>query len=447
MKSTKIITVSLLAILAALFAFWAFSGARSGVELLAGALSAGLLGLCIPGLVTAFFQPPEALPAQEQLRGSRFAIRHPWVRIALWVLLLHAVLYAAGYLFDRYQNGYTGGVLDTLQRLWLRTDSPSYLGIAEHWYVTEGDPRFHIVFFPLYPVFIGLFNLIFHNSFASAMVVSNLFVVAGGILIYELAAVDHSRRDALFITMILMVFPGAIFLCAPMTESLFLALSLGCMFFVRKKQFLLAGCFGALAAFTRSVGLLLVVPLAVEFAMELIHKQGLTKKQIVFRALSILIVLLGTGGYILINYLVTGDPFKFMEYQRDHWSQRFSLFFSTSAYQLNYALNAYVDGDGAMLWGLSLPNLLCGFGSLILVALSAKKMRASYTAYFLAYFVMATGVTWLLSAPRYLAVCFPLAFAGGILFRRRGGRVAAAAVSFCLMLLYLRMYVLGFPVY
>ena len=124
-----------------------------------------------------------------------------------------------------------------------------------------------------------------------------------------------------------------------------------------------------------------------------------------------------------------------------------ACFFATPAYQLNYALNAYVEGNGGLLWGLYLPNLLCGFGSLVVMALGAKKTRPSYTAYFLAYFAMSTGITWLLSAPRYLAVCFPLAFAAGALFCRRGGRIAAAVLSFCLMLLYLRMYVLGFPVY
>lgn len=35
-------------------------------------------------------------------------------------------------------------------------------------------------------------------------------------------------------------------------------------------------------------------------------------------------------------------------------------------------------------------------------------MRASYTAYFIAYFVVTMGATWLLSAPRYLAAMLSL---------------------------------------
>ena len=39
---------------------------------------------------------------------------------------------------------------------------------------------------------------------------------------------------------------------------------------------------------------------------------------------------------------------------------------------------------------------------------TAKRMRASYTAYFIAYFVVTMGATWLLSAPRYLAAMISL---------------------------------------
>ena len=35
-------------------------------------------------------------------------------------------------------------------------------------------------------------------------------------------------------------------------------------------------------------------------------------------------------------------------------------------------------------------------------------MRASYTAYFIAYFVVTMGATWRLSAPRYLAAMISL---------------------------------------
>ena len=48
------------------------------------------------------------------------------------------------------------------------------------------------------------------------------------------------------------------------------------------------------------------------------------------------------------------------------------------------------------------------FIALAVMILAAKRMRASYTAYFVAYFVVTMGATWLLSAPRYLAAMLSL---------------------------------------
>ncbi len=58
--------------------------------------------------------------------------------------------------------------------------------------------------------------------------------------------------------------------------------------------------------------------------------------------------------------------------------------------------------------GLWLPNLLSIFSSMIIMVIAVKKIRPSYTAYFIAYYVVAIGATWLLSAPRYLLTLFPI---------------------------------------
>jgi len=52
-----------------------------------------------------------------------------------------------------------------------------------------------------------------------------------------------------------------------------------------------------------------------------------------------------------------------------------------------------------------------GYGSLLVMLISAKKLRPAYTAWFICYFVICYGTTWLLSGPRYMAVFFPLAIA------------------------------------
>lgn len=109
----------------------------------------------------------------------------------------------------------------------------------------------------------------------------------------------------------------------------------------------------------------------------------------------------------MVNYSVSGDAFKFMEYQSIHWHQQLGWFFDTAAYQTENAVSAAAKSP-ALLWGLWLPNLLAQLLSLAVMILAAKRMRASYTAYFIAYFVVTMGATWLLSAPRYLAAMISL---------------------------------------
>ena len=160
-----------------------------------------------------------------------------------------------------------------------------------------------------------------------------------------------------------------------------------------------------------------------------------------------LLIPLGLAGYLFINYAVTGDPFKFMQYQKEHWSQGFGLFFETAAYQTEYALSASAEGNLRQLFGLWLPNLIYSFGALGLIAAAAKRLRPSYLVYFLAYFAVAIGATWLLSAPRYLAACFPLALALAACADTRRKDAVATAVSLAGLVAYLAMYVNGYPVY
>lgn len=441
----------------AVFAWYALSQASTLAGLAAAGLSCLLFALCaLRALDSALaFFTSEPLPSPDSRLGRRSLRRdkrHPWARIALFMLITRLFLFAVAYAFHAAGGVYEGGIWDTLQACWLKSDSPSYLGIAENWYVTEGDPRFHIVFFPFYPICIAALNFLTGDSFVSAMLVSSLCAIGAAILVYELAALDYERETALRAVKFLFLTPAAFFFAAPMTESLFLLCSLACVYLVRRKHYLWGCLFGALAAFTRSLGALLLAFVFVEWLYDLLRAKRTEtfpaeRKTLIRQGLCMLLVPLGLAGYVYINYAVTGDPFKFMQYQREHWSQGFGLFFDTAAYQTEYALSTAAEGNLRQLFGLWLPNLVYSFGALGLMAAAAKRLRPSYMAYFLAYFVIAIGATWLLSAPRYLAACFPLALALAALADTRRKDTFFTFVSLAGLVAYLAMYVNGYPVY
>lgn len=58
--------------------------------------------------------------------------------------------------------------------------------------------------------------------------------------------------------------PGSIFLNSGMTEPLFMLFTVLCFYALQKKKYLAAGIAAACAGFTRSPGVLLAVPLAIE---------------------------------------------------------------------------------------------------------------------------------------------------------------------------------------
>ena len=192
-----------------------------------------------------------------------------------------------------------------------------------------------------------------------------------------------------------------------MSESLFLLLTAAALYLARTRRPILGGLCGAYAAFTRSLGLLLFVPLLWELVHDAVQRRRVDARQVV----GALLVTLGFAAYCYINWRVAGNPFQFLIYQREHWNQRTGLFFSTAAYQTDYLLRCLRSGSWRDALGLWLPNLIACFAALGLLAAPAPKLRASQTAWFLAYYIVAVGATWLLSAPRYLLVLLPVPLA------------------------------------
>ena len=160
-----------------------------------------------------------------------------------------------------------------------------------------------------------------------------------------------------------------------------------------------------------------------------------------------LLVPLGFAAYCYINWRVSGNPFQFLIYQREHWNKRTGLFFSTAAYQTDYFLRSLTSGGWRDALGLWLPNLIACFAALGLLAAAAPKLRASQTAWFLAYYIVAVGATWLLSAPRYLLVLLPVPLALAQCTRKPAADRILTALSALCSLGYLIAFALRWQVW
>ena len=418
--------------LSALFLLWWLRhpyGTPARLAALACAALFALLGLrFVPRWVD--FWSDEPLPAAPEAEEPRaMGLR---IFFSLWCLDL-LILLAAWAL--RAALGHSGGFAASLD-FWRCTDSQHYLAIAEDWYLSEGviDRLVQLVFLPGYPVLVRLLHILTGDYLTAGLLLSALCFAGSGALFYRLLRLDLSHEDALRSLLMLCLLPGSFFYASPMSESLFLLCSLGCVYLARRGRWLLAGLCGAWAAFTRSLGLMLLVPLIMELtAVSVREKPG--AKKLVPRALTLLLVPLGFAAYCVINYFVAGNPFQFLIYQSEHWSQHLGLFFNTAAYQTDRAITTFAEQPHNFC-GLWLPNLLYCFGALALVFSAGKLLRPSYTAWFIAYYVISVGATWLLSAPRYLMAMPVLPMALGLKTGKKAAKDAAVIILSLLWLLY-----------
>ena len=282
--------------------------------------------------------------AQLAPSGIEKANGKTFLKIVLAAFVLRAALTIFGMIvFYCLNPKFQGSLLNLWQTAWTKvnTDAPHYCSIAENWYASTGEDRLLIVFFPMLPLLMRGLNLLTHNSFVSAQIINTLASCsAAGVLYLTLRPLlgEKKARLAPFIWLLL---PGSIFLNSGMTEPLFMLFTVLCFYALQKKKYLAAGIAAACAGFTRSPGVLLAVPLAIEGIGYCVRRARSGKKvgsAIAEIALSLVISTFGTLAYLYINKVVAGDWFMFSVYQKSNWSQGLGFFFDTARYMYQRAI-------------------------------------------------------------------------------------------------------------
>ncbi|WP_327008624.1 hypothetical protein OHA72_16060 [Dactylosporangium sp. NBC_01737] len=103
------------------------------------------------------------------------------------------------------------------------------------------------------------------HAWIAALLVANLAMLAALILLYRLTDLEFDRATAGRTTFYLIAFPTGFYLTAAYNEGLFIALLVACVYCLRRGHWWWAGSAGALAAATRSAGILLLLAFAYEY--------------------------------------------------------------------------------------------------------------------------------------------------------------------------------------
>jgi Gpi18-like mannosyltransferase len=325
----------------------------------------------------------------------------------------------------------------SLLTLWNRWDTIHYLDIARNWYssTTEGERHLRIVFFPLYPALVKVVSLVLRNHMLSALIVSNVSYALCILYLYKLVLLDYEEKTAVRAAFYLSVFPTAYFLHAGYTESLYLALTVSSFYYARKGNWWLSGITGMFASATRITGMVLLPALLFEYMLQRDFKVRAIGKNIIW----LFLIPLGLFSYLAINYITFGSPFKFLEFQKEHW-------FKTLITPWKGLTGAW----SSTLWRQPNERVLVGWAELVsgilgyvLTLIAFLRIRLSYAAYLLLTWVIVTSTSYWLSLPRYMLSAFPVFIVLSLIGERKEAGYLIVFLSLTLFTLFMSLFVQG----
>lgn len=314
---------------------------------------------------------------------------------------------------------------DCIRRLCQRWDGHHYVNLVEQGYQAyqENGEHLFLAFFPGYVWAVRLLRLAIPNTLAAGVTLSWLSFGGACCFLYKLTEDYYDPKTARDALVYLCLFPYSFFFGTMMTEGLFLFLTTGACWFARKRRWWLFALFGVGAALTRMTGVLVIAPALVELlsqeSVPLRHSPGRRWTSTLVRLPLVFSPLLGTGIYLGLNYAVDGDPFAFVTHQK-HWHQGFMWVSRVIERILHYFCE---NLDGSFGWATWFPALVMFLAGMALLWWASRRREnpPSMLVYGFGLFLSVYCLSWLLSAGRYLACCFPLFLFLARLTRDRSG--------------------------
>lgn len=373
------------------------------------------------------------------------------IRIFTYAVLFRCMIYLVSVCIMAIMGSYQEGItFSDFLEAWKRWDSAHYLRIAEEGYsgAVENGQHLFLVFFPLYPWLIRTLHLLISDYRLSGIIISVVCYGIGNVYLDKIMRIEYGKEDAENAAAALAVFPFSFFFGAIMTESLYFAIMAAFFYYLRKHRFGDAALAGFLACLTKMQGMLLSFAVVGELFYSYRGFTLLKERQwkrffnkIILQGMKCVPMLLGTLLYLAVNYFVEGDPFRFMYYQKSNWSNALCPIWETFAYIKRYASEGWYTSIGMSLW---IPELILFFVYIASFAYGiVKKMRPSYLAYLLSYFLLTYSSTWLISGGRYVLSAMPVfMLCGKFLTEHKKTKAVLLPLSFALMIVYMTGYYL-----
>lgn len=252
------------------------------------------------------------------------------------------------------------------------TDPRHYLDLSIYGYGTQEafpEQYLQIVFFPLYPALLHILHFVTRiDAFWLGFAVQLPLFAAATASFYTVIARRWDEQTAALSLALLLASPASVFFAVPMTESLFLLLTVRYVLTLEREQWWRCASLGVLAGLCRAPGGLLLGLTGLYLLMR--WRRG--TRPTIPSLLAMLSPAAGLGLYFLLNYLVYGRWNQYQIYQWDNWNQKLGLFTNTVRYHLDY-MAQWWDSNPKSALALCLAAVLCLLT--ILALLSATVLR------------------------------------------------------------------------
>lgn len=285
------------------------------------------------------------------------------------------------------------------ETMW-RADVAHYMVLAREGYLREpfdieNARSRQFAFFPLHPLLLWLLSHLTKDVMLWGAAMSNLFFFIGLFFLHKLTlAFGYDRQTARRAIFYLATFPVSYFFSVPLTEALFLMLTVTSFYAAKKENWWAAGAIGAFASAARVNGVILLPAL-------LILSWQMYRSLQIKKILGLVLVPVGLWAFMLYSWWASGDALAFRTAVA-RWGRKTDFFLTAF---VKYLIHPHTIIEP---WNFNLLNAGSALLCLVCVYFLLRRREWALAAYgFMAIFLpLSSGI--LQSLDRYALVVFPM---------------------------------------
>ncbi|KKU62570.1 MAG: hypothetical protein UX87_C0046G0004 [Candidatus Amesbacteria bacterium GW2011_GWA1_47_16] len=300
-------------------------------------------------------------------------------------------------------------------------------------------------FFPLYPRILHLVSRVIHPPALAGSIVSLISFSVGLVFFYKLLKKDFSEKTSQLAILVLLFFPTSFFFSFVYTEGLFFLLVIASFYYARSGKWLPAIILGAVAAYTRFVGVFLFPAFVVEMWQQT-PRELRTARRFISKSLPLLLIPLGLALFMQFLHRTTGDPFAFFHIQKTFAQGRSDKIILLYQVYWRYIKMVFTVNRADPLYLTICLEFLTGVLFLFTSIYSIYRHRLSYAVFNFTAFLTPTFTGTFTSLPRYVLVCFSSIIAIAEILSRLSvpKKTIYFTASAVLFVLYLALFVRGY---